>query len=127
VRSAPADSERSSQARRSRQSCRDGLDRALAGEVEGGRREPGKCEIGGAGRERFGDHAVVLIRRHRKIDALGLEVAGGRGAKQRTVIGQSLRADDDTLLRGGRTDEAGDNEKRGDRAKFHRRTLAKQT
>ena len=79
-------------------------------------------EIGGTGRKRFGHRAIALINRHRKVDALGLEVAGGRS----DVIGQSLRAYDDALLRGGRIGKAGDDEKRGDRAKIHRRTLAKQ-
>src|SRR5262249_46393569 len=107
-------------------SGRDRLDRALAGEVESRGSESGEREIGGAGRQRFGHHAIALIGRHRKVDALGLEVAGGRGEKQRAVIGQSLRTDDDALLSGGRTEKAGDDEKRGDRAKIHRRTLAKQ-
>jgi hypothetical protein len=54
-----------------------------------------------------------------------LEVAGGRGEKQRAIIGQSLRAYDDALCAvAGLTRLA--NEKRGDRAKIHRRTLAKQ-
>ena len=75
-------------------------------------------EIGGTGRKRFGHRAIALINRHRKVDALGLEVAGGRS----DVIG----AYDDALLRGGRIGKAGDDEKRGDRAKIHRRTLAKQ-
>jgi hypothetical protein len=48
-----------------------------------------------------------------------------RGKKQRSVVGQSLRTDDDALLRDGRADEAGDNENGGDFAKIHRRTLAK--
>ena len=81
-------------------SCRDRLDRTLAGEVEGRRRESGEHEIGGTGRNRFGHRAIALVSRHRKVDALGLEVAGGRGEKQRVVIGQSLRAYDDALLRG---------------------------
>ena len=59
------------------------------------------------------DVRFILVGCHRKVDALGLEVAGGRGEKQRAVIGQALRADDDALLRGGRADEAGDNDKRG--------------
>ena len=57
---------------------------------------------------------VVLIGRHLEVEAFGLEVAGGRGEKQRAVVGQPLRADGDALLRGGRADEAGDNEKGGD-------------
>jgi len=105
---------------------RDRLDRALAGKVECRGRKSGECEIGGTGRECFGHHAIVLIGGHRKVDALGLEVAGRRGEKQRAVIRQALRADYDALLRGGRADEAGDNEKRGEHAKNHRRTIAKQ-
>jgi hypothetical protein len=58
---------------RSRRDC---LDRALAGEVESCGRESGEREIGGAGRKRLGHHAIALIGRHRKVDALGLEVAG---------------------------------------------------
>src|SRR5262249_1125111 len=39
-------------------------------------------------------HAIALIGRHCTVDALGLEVARGRGEKQRAVIVQTLRADE---------------------------------
>jgi len=56
--------------------------------------EPGEWEIGGAGCKRFCHHATALIGRHCTVDALGLEVARGRGEKQRAVIVQTLYADE---------------------------------
>ena len=87
----PVDSERSNPAHRSRPSC-----------------------------QRYPHFCIPLLNPMLERGARCLEVAGGRGEKQRAVIGQSLRAYDDALLRGGRTDKAGDDEKRGDR------TLARQ-
>lgn len=71
-------------------SRRDRLDRALAGEVEDRRRKSGEREIGGPGRKRFGHRAIAVISRHRKVDALGLEVAGGRGETRYRSIAACL-------------------------------------
>jgi hypothetical protein len=59
----------------------------------------------------------------KELYAQGIKVAHVEASD--ALLSANLCADDDALLRGGRAEKAGHDEKGGDRAKLHRRTLAK--
>ena len=84
-------------------------------------RIPGELQTGGAVMTLARWHAREAVKQ--ELYAQGIKVAHVEASD--ALLSANLCADDDALLRGGRAEKAGHDEKGGDRAKFHRRTLAK--
>src|SRR6476620_6652762 len=105
--------------------ARDGLDQALAGQIKCSRCKGGETKIGGARRQRFCHHLIGLVGGHPEVEAFGFEVTFGRSQKKRTVVSQSLRADNDALLRGGGTGENGNRNENRNPKTNHRCRLTK--